>query len=212
MKTISKIMLTALSLALVACGTLGGGDTDMSNDPSFQQVRNANVNFWRAKEFAYRCVGKEKEANDAKASGDASAQAKNPSQLSKDESSNAAAEEFKNKSEKLSEEAKEHFKTSAKCFFKGFASEAALAVVLAQKVKEMQEQIQNASPMEKMSLASKLTPYADMLQMVQNDVTNAAVTSKLYIDYGIMQGLDMTALQEDAKKEAEAKAQTYVNQ
>ena len=112
MKKISQLLITALSLALVACGTLGGGDTDMSNDPSFKQLKEANVNFWKAREHAALCVGNNEEANKAKESALAAQQATNPSDKSFDKSKEDSKNLFEGKAKISSEKAKEEFETS----------------------------------------------------------------------------------------------------
>lgn len=216
MKRIYQLSLIALTSALVACGTLGGGGTDMSNDPIFQQFKKANINFIWARAYAKKCLGDENGYNTHAGNAKSLEQGANTVDAVVDINNNDSADENikleASSSEKLSEDAKKAFETSATYFFMGVFSETQLAAVLALKVKEMQEQIQNASPMEKMSLASQLTPYADMLQIVQNDVKIAAETTKMYIDYGLAHGVDMDGVQKTAEEKMKSAGNSYTKQ
>ena len=206
MKKISQLLVTALSLALVACGTLGGGDTDMSNDPSFKQLKEANVNFWKAREHAALCVGNNEEANKAKESALAAQQATNPSDKSFDKSKEDSKNLFEGKAKISSEKAKEEFETSVVYFFKGFVSETKLAALLAQKVQQIQASIQSASPMEKINLTKQLSPLTAMLNIVQSDISNAAGSIDAYTVYASENGIDIASLKAKAEKDAEAAA------
>lgn len=207
MKKISQLLITALSLALVACGTLGGGDTDMSNDPSFKQLKEANVNFWKAREHAALCVGNNEEANKARESAQAAQSAKNPSDIQSDKSKEDSKNSFEKNSKIASEEAKKEFETSAVYFFKGLASETKLASILTKRVQELQASIQSASPMEKMKLSKQLSPLTTMLDIVQRDIRNAAGTIDAYTVYATKNGIDIASLRAKAEKEAEKEAE-----
>lgn len=209
MKIITKLLLSVLTLGFVAgCSSIFGGDEDLSKDPSFVQLRNANVNFIEAKRWAQKISKPYDKSIDAKADAEIEAvnNSNNPAQLQENRGSNDDIAGSLKDAAQNSAIAKQNFEKSAGYFFKGIASETALVASVTKRVQDLKAQIEKASPMEKMSLTKQISPLTAILDLAQNDLKNMATTSKLYIDYATKNGIDIKSIQNNADKEALQKA------
>ena len=55
--------MTASIMALASCGTLGGGDTDVSNNADFKSYKGICAKYMQARIHAAKCVGNNDDAN-----------------------------------------------------------------------------------------------------------------------------------------------------
>ena len=194
-----------MSLAVAACGTLGGGDTDVSKMKEFKMLKGANLIFWDARIEAAKCVGDNDLANQCAAERDKLAVSNTISDL---QNANTAAEKMKivfdAKTKLSSAEAKEHFKKSLAKLIAGVAAETKLLAVVQEKINELNAKIQTANPFDKASLVNQLTPFTDIASILQSDISNATATIDAYTVYATENGLSMDEIKAQAAKDEQA--------
>lgn len=198
MKRIYQALLVTVSLAFVACGTLGGGDTDVSKNPDFQSYKGICVKYMHARIHAAKCVGNNDDANKMQAQLDQLKLAKNL------EDTKAVLESSKmpemDKSVKLtSETAKKEFVESLGYLIGGVAQERLLLKKVLERIKNLKKE---ASSNIFGGAASELAFLTSLADSMGTDIKNVAVTIDAYTVYATENGVSMDDVKAVAGKVA----------
>ena len=198
MKKIYQSILVIASLALVACGTLGGGDTDVSNNADFKSYKGICAKYMQARIHAANCVGNNDEANKMQAQLDQLKKAKNLSDTKAVLDASKMPE--MDKAVKLaSESAKKEFVESLGYLIGGVAQEKILLDKVLQSVKTLQ---QEAASNPFGSAASQLSFLTSLSDSMGTDLKNVAVTIDAYTVYATENGISMDDVNAVADKVA----------
>lgn len=186
-KIYQAILMTASIMALASCGTLGGGDTDVSNNADFKSYKGICAKYMQARIHAAKCVGNNDDANKMQAQLDQL----NASKNLKD--TKAVLESSKipemNKAVKLtSEAAKKEFVESLGYLIGGVAQEKILLDKVLQNVKSLQKEVAS-NPFG--SAAGELEFLTSLADAMGPDVKNVAVTIDAYTVYATENGISM---------------------
>lgn len=196
MKKISQLLITALSLALVACGTLGVGDTDVSNNPDFNTYKGICVKYMKARIHAAKCIGQNDEANKLKAQMEQINQSKKPDDL-KQVMDNSKMPEMDKTVKLTSAKAKEEFVDSLGYLMGGVAQERLLIEKVLQNIQSLQSQVAS-NPFG--AAASELSFLTGLSDAMASDVKNVAVTIDAYTVYATENGISMDDIKAAAAK------------
>lgn len=201
-KKIVTLLLTALSLGLVTgCGSFGGGDIDLSSNPVYKKLKGANAKFWDARIEAAKCIGDNDKANQLKAIKEQYANAKTGDDIKAvNDSAKDLVVDFTNQGKLTSASAKQHFQASLVNWIAGVGAETLILNVVQDQIKEVNEKVQKASPLEKTKILDDLKPLTVIADVLQQDIKNATSTIDAYTVYATKNGIDMNAVKAQAAK------------
>ena len=196
MKKVSQLLLVAMSLAVAACGTLGGGDTDVSNNPDFQSYKGICVKYMKARVHAARCIGKNDEANQMQAQVDQLKTAKSMTDT-KAVLDKSKMPEMQKGVKLTSAEAKKEFIDSLGYLMGGVAQETVLLEKVLQNVQSLQSKVAS-NPFG--AAASELAFLTNLADAMGSDIKNIAVTIDAYTVYATENGISMDDIKAAAAK------------
>ncbi len=186
-----------MSLAVAACGTLGGGDTDVSKNPDFKSYKGICVKYMKARVHAAKCIEKNDEANQMQAQLDQMrTTAKNMSDI-KAGMDKSKMPEMQKGVKLTSAEAKKEFVDSLGYLMGGIAQERLLLEKVLQNIQSLQAKV-TSNPFG--AAASELAFLTDLADAMGSDIKNVAVTIDAYTVYATENGISMDDIKAAAAK------------